>query len=601
MCRESWGRRVLVTITQVAGAVVLAGLVGIIIEKCIPRNELPVSVLAVVLLFPGVLLYAIISMVRPESRWKSILYWLWTGGLTLMAISPAIMARLRDVMGDGIADERYVLGMGMTIVLILSAIGIPGLAVYAWLVWGSKILFRWWAGLRRSARMATAWATIAAICLLVAWVYMVVLAKPKVRVDYLAMANEMRKPVGYSSKDGESTLYQEACELANQERVPEASRQETVAEPNKDPYERTVWLNWPADMNDTEARALKEWVGTNERALAKLNAVMTSKYFWGKLRSKDGALIDANGVLTWGNKQLAQALVWRAKLRAVEGDIPGALDDVYTLGDMHKCFGKAPMLIEWLMGLTCSSASTKTAREIMAHVTLSEEQLVEISTYIAGSEKTRCGLGTSLAMERLYTLDFLQRYFTDAPWGSGRISIWRGHELACGSTANGDALMIWMMYYACSGDRDAVLKSCDTGNEKLMALSDTPPYKLKQDGVSIENIVKVVTMNDPIAASRCYDSLRAVEFLQQHRNDVAGMQALIAVMRYKGKEGRLPDTLDDLTAKGYLREVPIDLFSGKPFVYRRIANDFKLYSVGKNGVDDGGVRATVDMVLWPVR
>jgi hypothetical protein len=42
-----------------------------------------------------------------------------------------------------------------------------------------------------------------------------------------------------------------------------------------------------------------------------------------------------------------------------------------------------------------------------------------------------------------------------------------------------------------------------------------------------------------------------------------------------------------LTPK-YLAQVPRDLFSGKPLIYRPAGNGYLLYSVGVNGKDEGG-------------
>ena len=40
----------------------------------------------------------------------------------------------------------------------------------------------------------------------------------------------------------------------------------------------------------------------------------------------------------------------------------------------------------------------------------------------------------------------------------------------------------------------------------------------------------------------------------------------------------------------YLAAVPIDPYSGRPLVYRRTGDGYLLYSVGLDGVDDGGQR-----------
>src|SRR5262249_28006200 len=53
------------------------------------------------------------------------------------------------------------------------------------------------------------------------------------------------------------------------------------------------------------------------------------------------------------------------------------------------------------------------------------------------------------------------------------------------------------------------------------------------------------------------------------------------------EHGAYPKELAELAPK-YLTQVPEDLFSGKPLIYRPADKGYLLYSVGTNGVDDGG-------------
>lgn len=62
----------------------------------------------------------------------------------------------------------------------------------------------------------------------------------------------------------------------------------------------------------------------------------------------------------------------------------------------------------------------------------------------------------------------------------------------------------------------------------------------------------------------------------------------IALKRYELRHQQLPATLEELTPE-FLPSVPIDCMDGQPLRYRRNADGtFLLYSVGANGVDDGG-------------
>jgi len=64
-------------------------------------------------------------------------------------------------------------------------------------------------------------------------------------------------------------------------------------------------------------------------------------------------------------------------------------------------------------------------------------------------------------------------------------------------------------------------------------------------------------------------------------------QTGLACRLYKSRTGAYPESLEALVP-GILKEVPIDPFTGKPFVYRREGEGFIVYSLGSNEKDDGG-------------
>ena len=61
----------------------------------------------------------------------------------------------------------------------------------------------------------------------------------------------------------------------------------------------------------------------------------------------------------------------------------------------------------------------------------------------------------------------------------------------------------------------------------------------------------------------------------------------LALRAHHADHGNYPPKLDSLVPE-YLTEVPLDPFCGKSFVYRPTAQEFVLYSVGGDGVDNGG-------------
>jgi hypothetical protein len=79
----------------------------------------------------------------------------------------------------------------------------------------------------------------------------------------------------------------------------------------------------------------------------------------------------------------------------------------------------------------------------------------------------------------------------------------------------------------------------------------------------------------------------------QHKRVIAHERLLtaeLAVRCYQSEQGRLPPSLEQLVPT-YLQRVPSDPFSGRPVIYHPQGSNWLLYSVGEDGVDDGGQRA----------
>ncbi|MGB8854773.1 MAG: hypothetical protein WCC69_14560 [Pirellulales bacterium] len=71
--------------------------------------------------------------------------------------------------------------------------------------------------------------------------------------------------------------------------------------------------------------------------------------------------------------------------------------------------------------------------------------------------------------------------------------------------------------------------------------------------------------------------------------DLTRTAAALAAWRADREAGspEYPERLHDLVPR-YLAAVPIDPFSEKPFLYERRSDGYLMYSVGSNGIDDGG-------------
>ncbi len=88
-----------------------------------------------------------------------------------------------------------------------------------------------------------------------------------------------------------------------------------------------------------------------------------------------------------------------------------------------------------------------------------------------------------------------------------------------------------------------------------------------------------------------WDALRSRQrAAARHNRIVAHLRLLateLALRCYQSEEGHAPMALAQLAPK-YVQLVPLDPFSGRPMIYRLQGTNWLLYSVGEDGVDDGG-------------
>lgn len=61
----------------------------------------------------------------------------------------------------------------------------------------------------------------------------------------------------------------------------------------------------------------------------------------------------------------------------------------------------------------------------------------------------------------------------------------------------------------------------------------------------------------------------------------------LAIERHRLSNGRAPDGLNKLVPT-YLDTVPRDPFDGQPLRYKKLVKGYVVYSIGEDGVDDGG-------------
>jgi hypothetical protein len=437
--------------------------------------------------------------------------------------------------------------------------------------------------------------------------------KPTISVDYVAKFNEMRKPADYRPEDDGAPLFMKACGLMEEqydrdEAMPNVFRYVAVMKKESVAYYRRFYLQWPGDMNEVEVGQMKAWLSRSAEAMKLAEEAITKKCFWVRGQAKDGRF---GNMRHFVSRDLCRVLIWRGKFKAWQGDVKGGLSDIVLAGNIPGCVGEKPTDVEWVWGVDAAKGSGFQAIEMLSRTKVSSQELAELASEIEKMGSRWDSIETPMMIERLYFLDFVQRCFSDNGHGDGRILpgvIYPWLDcLGPDFDRKLDQFMETMTICLATRGRRATVERYDRfAAESLKLLSSKlEPWQLRAAGrypwaelkkSPVENIFLEMNIFQTMFSAPT-DTI--VAKLHEHRNTMSGMVATIAVLRCKVDTGALPDGWDGLVKKGYIAEPPRDIYSGKPFIYRKTGDDFTVYGVGKNCIDDGGDREK-DIVFWPV-
>ena len=316
--------------------------------------------------------------------------------------------------------------------------------------------------------------------------------------------------------------------------------------------------SWPKEQPPKQHALLKKWVQDNNRALEQLQLGSQKPYCWFKYTGRTLHQTELPYLRT--ERQLAYALQSRAMLSAEDGNINGAIDDIvilYTFG-AHVAAGPK-ILVEKLVGIAIKSLSIGTSFNFL--------------------DKRMVDAGMMKSLE-----DGFKQLVTDF---SEPFDI-RGEKFSLQEQIETDPKYRGLRPYLRS-----TLEYYDTTAKKT-------PWQL-------HNETQSMTEKNPLIETAGSGIPNVIELESRIRADEQALITTLALLRYNADKGGYPANFPDIVSAGYLKELPIDPFSNKPFVYKQTRNNFTLYSFGEDYDDDGGVHSKWgrgeeggDQVFWPL-
>jgi hypothetical protein len=412
----------------------------------------------------------------------------------------------------------------------------------------------------------------------------------KTRIDYVAKLNELITRGQDESLNAEP-FYRRAFGLC-------------VALPNS--LSAIKVLCWPTDLNAEERVAMRDWIHVNSEALAQLQLGSRRPGYWFQYQGLSTWDIDQAGYIR-RTREVFYPLMWRAKMKAAEGDVKGAIEDVLLCYRFGADTRKRPLLGEQLSGRLVLEGTFTTAFQVLDKVKVDGALLQFFQQQMERRAQDQDFL-VDLQGDELATLDSIQ-------W------VVNGIGTVAKSKAERDEILskAWDFWgeYIPPAQMDSVTYNRSQEELERLArkgyvyyrsiMSKTPLewerervdwYKAKKEFVGRNLLLFTLVPAVPHMAEAGF-RLRA-------RRDA--LITTLGLLRYENDKSVFPDDLDVLVSAGYVRQLPMDPYSDKPLIYKRMDQGFTLYSVGPDFEDDGGRHNTWgrngqpgDQVFWPVQ
>jgi len=364
---------------------------------------------------------------------------------------------------------------------------------------------------------------------------------------------------------------------------------------------------WPwkaADEPDAAA-----WLRANEAPLAVVAAAVLRPTYYNPLVSfqtsaRSPRLIGSLLPNVQKMREVCNALVTRAMLRAGAGDYAGAWQDTLTIQRLGRLMTRGGTLIEHLVAVAVVTMATHAQVKLLGHTAHPVER---VRAWHADLRRLppMPGLAAKLGQtERLVCLDSAMSITLSWPEGVD--------ALADGPVpGKPPANPVTGRLFTRSVDWDPAFRNINKMFDQCAAASElTDPAARRQAYARIESEIKarkasLAGMNPldrallgrerrgemigDILITLLFPAVEKIQVASDRTEQLlVNLDLAFALAACRADTGRYPARLDDLTPR-YVATVPADVFSGKPLIYRPTDAGYTLYSVGANGVDDDGV------------
>lgn len=340
------------------------------------------------------------------------------------------------------------------------------------------------------------------------------------------------------------------------------------------------------------------WRAANADALRHYRDFTLYPYRGPELNSPDGSMIGILLPALGPMRELTRVAVLDARAKAAEGNHQESADLLSDALRAGARMGQGPTLIENLVGTAMQSLASDALLDLAADPRARSADFAQIAAAMElASEKPR-PLAEGMQFERASVFDVIQRGFEYDSEAQTYRPLVKPLMQFVGEVNGGEQPGALATLQIATLDYHSTVETVNSIYDELTE-SVVGPYTTQRDRMETWEREFVAAPRNPLLRGMIPVISRAAA--NRGKGDSKHHAALLVqnLMAYQQQHGVLPDSLSTFEN----REFANDPLTGQPFRYERTADGFRLYSVGLNGLDDGGVhdaRGEVnDLVYWP--
>ena len=270
---------------------------------------------------------------------------------------------------------------------------------------------------------------------------------------------------------------------------------------------------------------------------------------------------------------LARFMALDLRVRVCRGDVAGALESLDALYAIARTVEHESTLVGQLVQMAVSGVAFSETEQLLNDVALSDEQLARIDQRLAAID-LQAGLNTGLIGERAMGFQAFHHLESIPEIPSGLRGLGGPGELGRPADCEWYLKLMGAMV-------DASQEPMPASRQKVKAVENELRQRAGSKNV-LERMQYMVTLMILPAVSSAFEASARATAAEDT------LRVAVAAERYRLKTGEFPKQIADLVP-AYLPAVPIDPYDGLPLRMKTTAEEVLVYSVGKDGKDNGGL------------